>query len=200
MNRVPAALALSLAALAAPAPAAETWVVDASHTDVSFQIRHLMSKVRGSFGAVSGTILVDRAKPEASSVRFTIEVASIDTGNPKRDEHLRSADFFDAAKHPTITFESTKVVPRGPEAFDVTGNLAMHGVVKPLTLPVKVLGFQKDPRGNERVGFELSTTLLRKDFGIVYNQTLETGGLLLGEEVVVSIDVQAVRKDAPPTK
>jgi polyisoprenoid-binding protein YceI len=199
------AVALALAGLAAsPALAADTWTVDKAHSETSFQIRHMMAKVRGSFNDFSGTIVADAAKPESSTVEFTIKTASIDTNNEGRDKHLRSADFFDAEKFPEITFKSTKVVAKGKDKFDVTGPLTMHGVTKEVTLPVTFLGTQKDPQGNDKAGFEISATLNRKDYGIVYNRALDAGGFVLGDEVWVSVNLETNKKKpeaaAPATK
>jgi polyisoprenoid-binding protein YceI len=185
-----AVLAAALA-VASPALAADTYQFDKSHTTVAFQVRHVVTNVGGRFQDFSGTIKVDRARPESSSVEFTIQVASIDTSEPKRDEHLKSPDFFDAANQPTITFKSTSVKVTGRDAYEVTGQLTMRGVTKTITLPVTFLGEGKDPWGNEKVGFELSATLDRKDYGIVWNKTLDQGGVLLGDLVKVQISVEA---------
>ncbi|MFN8093711.1 MAG: YceI family protein [Vicinamibacteria bacterium] len=178
-------------ALAAPAFAADTYQFDKSHTTVGFSVRHIVTNVGGKFQDFSGTIQVDKAKPESSSVEFTIQAASINTNEPKRDEHLKSPDFFDVANNPTITFKSTSVKPAGKDAFEVTGNLTMRGVTKQVTLPVTFLGEGKDPWGNEKIGFELSTVLNRKDYGINWNKTLDAGGVLVADEVKVQISVEA---------
>jgi len=177
--------------LAAPAFAADTYQFDKSHTTVGFSVRHIVTNVGGKFQDFSGTIQVDKAKPESSSVEFTIQAASINTNEPKRDEHLKSPDFFDVANNPTITFKSTSVKPAGKDAFEVTGNLTMRGVTKQVTLPVTFLGEGKDPWGNEKIGFELSTVLNRKDYGINWNKTLDAGGVLVADEVKVQISVEA---------
>lgn len=185
-----AVLAAALAA-ASPALAAETFQFDKSHTTVGFQVRHIFTMLGGKFQDFSGTIQVDRAKPESSSVEFTVQVASIFTNEPKRDEHLKSPDFFDAASHPTITFKSTSVKPVANNVYEVTGPLTMRGVTKVVTLPVTFLGEGKDPWGNEKMGFETSTTLNRKDYGINWNKALDQGGVLVGDEVKVQISVEA---------
>ena len=192
--------AVALAALLAASPVlgAETFVIDKGHSEVGFQIRHMMSKVRGRFTDFEGRILADRAKPEASSVELTIQSTSIDTANPNRDKDLRGADFFDVEKHPTITFKSTRITPKGKDSYDVTGTLTIRGVSKEVTLPVSFLGFMKDPRGSERAGFETAVTLNRKDFGIVWNRALDAGGVLLGDDVWVSINLET-RKESPPS-
>ncbi len=190
------AMAVSAAALlaAAPAFAADTFTIDKNHSNATFKIRHLVGKVPGRFTDIAGTISIDRAKPEASSVEFVIQAKSIDTANPDRDKHLRSADFFDVERFSAITFKSKSVKPLGNNRFDVLGTLEMHGIAKDITLPVSFLGFGNDPWGNERAGFELTTTLNRKDFGILWNQTLDAGGFLLGDDVEVSIGIEAVKQ------
>jgi polyisoprenoid-binding protein YceI len=185
-----AALAAALA-LASPALAADTYQFDKSHTTVGFQVRHIFTMLGGKFQDFSGTIKVDKAKPESSSVEFTIQVASISTNDPKRDEHLKSPDFFDAATHPTITFRSTAVKPAGSNVYQVTGDFTMRGVTKSITIPVTFLGEGKDPWGNEKMGFETSTTLDRKDYGINWNKTLDQGGVLVGDEVKVQVSIEA---------
>ena len=191
-----AALA-SVLALASPALAADTYQIDKSHTTVGFQVRHIFTMLGGKFQDFSGTIKVDKAKPESSSVEFTIQAASIDTNNEKRDGHLRSPDFFDAAKFPTLSFKSTKVVAKGKDMLEVTGDFTMRGVTKSITIPVTFLGEGKDPWGNEKMGFETSTTLDRKDYGINWNKALDQGGALVGDEVKVQISVEANKVKAP---
>jgi len=189
------ALAVAAATLATPLQAADTYTIDKNHSDVSFQVRHFVSKVRGRFTDFEGTIQVDTANAAASSVAFTIKTASVDTGQPDRDKHLRSADFFDAEKFPEITFKSTKIVPAaGKDKYDVTGSFTMHGVTKEITLPVTFTGTAKDPRGGERAGFELATTLNRKDYGINWNKALDNGSLMLSDEVAVTISLETVKK------
>ena len=197
--RVKSSFLVALALLASPVFAVDTYNVDKAHSNAQFTIRHLMSKVSGKFTDVEGTVLIDRAKPEASSVEFKLKTASISTGEPKRDEHLRSPDFFDAAQYPEITFKSSKVKPAGKDAYQVTGTLTMRGVSKEVTLPVTVLGEMKDPWGNDRAGFEVLTTLNRKDYNIIWNKTLDAGGYMLGDDVAVVVTLEAVKKkaDAP---
>jgi len=187
---------LLLAAAASPLLAADTYAIDKNHSDVSFQIRHFASKVRGRFTDFTGTIQADTAKPETSSVEFAIKTSSVDTGNADRDNHLRTADFFDAAKYPDITFKSTKITPTGKDTFDVTGTLTMRGVAKTITIPVAYLGSAKDPGGNERASFELATKLNRKDYGINWNKALEAGGFMLSDDVDVTIALETVKKKA----
>jgi polyisoprenoid-binding protein YceI len=190
------AVALAAVLAASPAFGAETFVVDKGHSEVGFQIRHMMTKVRGRFTDFTGRIEADRAKPQASTVELTIQATSIDTANENRDKDLRSADFFDVEKYPTITFKSTRITPKGKDAYDVTGTLTMRGVSKEITLPVSFLGFMKNQRGTETAGFETAVTLNRKDFGITWNRTLDAGGVLLGDEVYVSINLET-RQEAP---
>jgi polyisoprenoid-binding protein YceI len=202
---VAVAVLLALSALpsvaAVPAAAGGTWNVDKVHSEVSFQVRHFVSKVRGRFGDFSGVIKMDAAKPETSSVEFTIKVASIDTNEPKRDAHLKSPDFFDAEKFPEIRFVSKKVVSRSDTAYEVTGDLTMRGVTKEITLPVTFTGLAKDAWGGERAGFETSITLNRKEYGINWNKALDQGGFMLGDDVAVSISLETVKaKPAAPAK
>jgi len=169
-----------------------TYKIDKAHSEVTFQVRHLLTKVRGRFTDFEGSILYNEANPEQSSVTFTIQAGSIDTAEPDRDKHLRTPDFFDVETFPTLTFQTSRITKRGPETYDVIGTLAMHGVSKELVLPVAHMGKAKDPWGGDRLGFEAETTLNRKDFGLNWNAMLEAGGFLVGDEVKVSIEIQAV--------
>ena len=191
-----AVLAASLA-LAAPVQAAETYQFDKAHTTVGFQVRHIYTNVSGKFTDFTGTIQVDRAKPESSTVDFTIQATSIDTSEPRRDQHLRSADFFDVANNPTITFKSTSIKANGKDSWLVTGDFTMHGVTKSVVLPVTLLGEGKDPMGNEKMGLETGLTINRKDYGLTWNKALETGGVLVGEEVKIQVAIEA-NKAKPP--
>lgn len=187
-----------IAALAVtPLFAQENWTVDKAHSTATFKVRHMMANQVGQFRDFDGKINIDRANPANSNVEFTIQAASIDTGNTNRDEHLRSADFFDVAKYPTISFKSTSVAKKSDTDYAVTGDLSMHGVTKRVTLPVTFLGFGKTARG-EKAGFEIETTVNRKDFGIVWNKTLDEGGFLLGEDVKVTINLEVDRKNPAP--
>jgi polyisoprenoid-binding protein YceI len=169
-----------------------TYKIDKSHSEAIFQVRHLVTKVRGRFTDFEGAIEFNEANPEQSSVHFTINTTSIDTAEPDRDKHLRSADFFDIEQHPRITFVSKRIAKRGTETYDVTGDLTIRDVTKEIVLPVAHLGKAKDPWGNERLGFEAETTLNRKDYGLTWNAALETGGFLVGDEVKISLQIQAV--------
>jgi polyisoprenoid-binding protein YceI len=178
----------------AVAVAADTYVVDKTHSEALFTIKHLMSRVTGRFSDLSGSIAVDVANPAASSVEFTINAASIDTNAADRDKDLRSPNFFDVEKYPTISFKSSKVTPAGKDKFTVEGSLTMHGVAKQVSLPVEFLGFGKDPWGNDKAGFAVETVLNRKDYGLNWNKALDQGGFLLGDEVKVVISLEAAKK------
>ena len=195
MNRkLFAAAALSL--LAALPASAETYTIDAGHSEVGFKIRHLVSNVRGRFNDFSGTINMDPKNIQSSSVEFRIKAESIDTNQANRDKHLRAEDFFFVEKYPEITFKSDSVKPAGKDKYNVTGTLTMRGVSKKVTLPVTYTGEVKDPWGNTKAGFETSTTLNRKDYGIVWNQAVDNGGVILGDDVTIEINLET-QKQAP---
>lgn len=194
MNRkLFAAAALSF--LAALPIQAEIFAIDPGHSEVGFQVRHLVSQTRGRFNEFAGTVNLDPKNLANSSVDFTIKAASIDTNVPDRDKHLRAPDFFDVEKYPEITFKSKSIKAAGKDTYNVTGTLTMHGVSKDITLPVTYLGQAKDPWGNVRAGFEATTTLNRKDFGIVWNKAVDNGGVLLGDDVKININLETVKKD-----
>ncbi len=192
-------LVLVLAFAAAPTFAAETFVFDKVHSKVGFRIRHTVARVEGRFQDYEGTIWIDRQNPAASKVEVTIQTASIDTDHEKRDADLRSAEFFDAAKYPTITFRSTKVEPKGGDLYAVTGDFTMRGVTKTIQVPVRSNGFAKMGK-TEKAGFTIAFPLDRKDYGITWNRTLDQGGLLLGDEVEITIEVEANRKEPEAEK
>jgi polyisoprenoid-binding protein YceI len=170
-----------------------TFVIDKAHSEAVFQVRHLITKVRGRFSDFEGTIDFDEAQPTASSVTVSIKAASIDTNEPDRDKHLRSDDFFGAETHGEITFHSTRVAAgKMPNTFDVTGPLTMHGVTREIVLPVTYLGAATDPWGKARAGFEAEITVNRKDYGLNWNAALEAGGFLVGDEVKIHLSIQAV--------
>ncbi len=187
------ALIIALATMG-NAAAADTYTIDTVHSDVSFKIRHLVSKTAGRFADFDGTLVVDWNDLDASSVSFVIKTASIDTRNPDRDKHLCSADFFDAEIYPEITFVSHKITKATNNTYAVTGTFTMHGVSREITLPVTWLGEVRDPWGNFKGGFEASTTINRKEYGLEWNKALETGGLLLGDEVEISISLEVAKK------
>jgi len=194
------ALVFALAGQAVAAP--QTWTIDPNHSQVGFSIRHFFSKVPGNFQKFSGSIVYDQANPTASSVKVSIDAASINTQNDKRDNHLRSEDFFFVEKFPTLTFESTKVTP-GTESgkLKVEGNLTMRGVTKPVTLDATFLGAGPSMNGEQRSGFEAIAKVNRKDFGIIWNKTLDQGGTMLGDDVDINIAVEGVIRPAePPAK
>lgn len=198
MIRTTLSAAALVGTLAAPAVAApDTYTVDKQHTEAGFQVRHILTKVHGTFRDVNGTIAWDKANPERSMVEFRLQTASIDTGVEQRDAHLRSQDFFWAEKYPEIAFVSTKIVQKAKDQFDVTGNLTIRGVTKPITLPVTYLGEAKDPMGNTKAGFETGITISRQDFGLVWNKALETGGVLVGDEVQISVNLEAAKSASP---
>jgi len=171
---------------------ADTFVVDKVHSEATFQVRHMMSKVSGKFDDFSGKINIDRAKPSASSVEFNIKAASVNTGVADRDNHLRTAEFFDAARCPELTFKSTSIAAtKKKDVYDVTGDLTMRCVTKHITIPVEFNGFGKDPWGNERAGFSLTTTVNRKDYGINWNKALDNGGFLLSDDVTINVNLEA---------
>ena len=169
-----------------------TYTIDKTHSEVTFQVRHLLTKVRGHFTDFSGTVQFDAAHPDSSSLTFTVNTASIDTGTADRDTHLRSDDFFAVDKFPAITFASSKVTRKSDDLFDVEGTLTIRETAKRLTLPVSYLGTAVDPWGNTRAGFETAITVNRKDFGLNWNAALEAGGFLVGDEVTISVSIQAV--------
>jgi polyisoprenoid-binding protein YceI len=174
-----------------------TWNIDLSHSAVNFTVRHMVvSKVRGAFNRWQGALQFDEQNPERSKVSVQIEAASIDTREPKRDAHLRSADFFDVEKYPMLSFESTKVERVEDSRYRVTGQLTIHGITREVVLETENLGGGKDPWGNQRVAFEASTSVNRKDFGLSWNQALETGGVLVGDKIEIALEVQAIKAQA----
>jgi len=169
-----------------------TFNIDKAHSEATFQVRHLVTKVRGHFADFAGAIQFNDEAPERSSVSFTIQAASIDTKTADRDAHLRSEDFFFVEKHPEITFVSSTITNKSGDSYDVRGTLTIRGVAKEITLLVTFLGHAIDPWGNARLGFEAETTINRKDFGLLWNAALETGGFLVGDEVKINLQIQAI--------
>jgi polyisoprenoid-binding protein YceI len=171
-------------------PVAGTYALDPSHSSADFQVRHLgLSKVRGGFAVQSGTVVIGD-DPTQSSVEVTLDAASFDSGASDRDEHVRSADFLDVAQYPTLTYRSTGVRQSG-DGWKVDGELTIRDVTRPVSLDVAFEGATKDPWGNTKIGFSAETEINREDFGITWNQALETGGVLVGKNVKIAIDVQA---------
>jgi polyisoprenoid-binding protein YceI len=170
-----------------------TWNIDSAHSSIHFSARHMViTKVRGAFKSYRGTVELDEADRTRSRVRVEIDVDSIDTAEPKRDGHLKSADFLDVAQFPTISFESRSIVARG-DSYTVTGDLTLHGVTRPVTLSAEFQGQARDPWGGERVAFAAKGSISREDFGLTWNQLLEAGGMLVGSKIEIEIEVQAVR-------
>ncbi len=187
-------LVFALAVFCAVPVFAATYEIDASHSSVDFKIRHLVSSVRGSFNQFEGTFDYEPGKPQQWKARAVIQAESIDTNVAKRDEHLRSPDFFDAKKYPTLTFESTGVTGVSGDKAKLTGNLTIHGITKPVVLDLEIHGVTKDMRGTERAGFTATTKVSRKDFDLNWNKILEAGKVMVGEEVQITIEVEGVLK------
>ena len=172
-----------------------TYKIDPAHSSAHFSVRHLMiSNVRGSFGSVTGTIDYDPDQPANSSIDAVIDAKTISTQDAKRDEHLKSPDFLHVEQHPTITFKSTKVVAAGKDEWKVTGNLTIHGVTKEVVLDVEgPTPESKDPYGNTRVGASAKTKIKRSDFDVKFNMPLEAGGVVIGDEVKIDLEISAIR-------
>ena len=172
-----------------------TWSIDPAHSHVQFAVRHLVvSTVKGRFGDVGGTIALDEQHLAGSSVEVEIDAATVDTREERRDAHLRSADFLDVERFPTITFRSTRVEPGRGDAFRVVGDLTIHGVTRQVVLEGEQTGRGPSLSGAEVIGFEATTKINRRDFGLTWNATLETGGVVVGDEVKITIDVEATRQ------
>ena len=172
--------------------AVSTWNIDQSHSLAEFSVRHMMvSTTRGQFGTITGNLQLDESDLTNSSVDVTIDVASITTRDEKRDEHLRSADFFDVATFPAITFKSTRVEGKGDD-YKVHGDLTIRGVTRPVVLDTEFNGFGTSPWGQSVAGFEAKTEISRKDFGLEWNVALETGGVLVGDKVKIDVDLEAL--------
>ncbi len=207
LRRLSPLLALAVLALAPAARAEkETFTIDKAHTEFGFKVRHFVSKVGGRFTKFDGTIEIDRANPSASAVHLTIDATSIDTGNANRDKDLNSPNFFDTAKFPQITFTSTKIAAKGKDVYEVTGDLTMRGVTKPVVLTVAANGFANDGRGGQKAGFDVTGKLNRKDFGVSWNNVVD-GNAILSDDVDLDITIEANKKKpeaaapaAPSTK
>jgi polyisoprenoid-binding protein YceI len=187
--------ATSTAAPAIPGYLSGTWNIDPVHSEVSFVVRHLMvSKVRGRFANFSGRI-VTAPDPLASSVEASVDLASVDTAQPDRDAHVRSADFFDVENYPEMTFRSTSVRPDA-DGFLVDGELSLHGVTRPVSLQLELNGFQPaTPFGDTRVGFSATAEIDRRDFGVEFNAPIEGGGVVVGNKVSISLEIEAIRQE-----
>ncbi|MEH7387004.1 YceI family protein [Bacillus sp. JJ1521] len=168
------------------------WAVDASHSSIDFSVKHMMiAKVKGSFENFDATIEADPADLTTANIEFKVDLTSINTKNEDRDNHLRSADFFDVENHPSMTFKSTSIVKTDDGEYDLTGDLTIRGTTKPETFKIVFEGAGKDPWGNEKAGFSATGSLNRSDYGLVWNAALETGGVLVGDQVKISIEIEA---------
>lgn len=181
-------------AIASPATVA-TWNLDPAHSAAEFKVKHMMiSNVKGTFRGLKGVLKLDEADAARSRITASAEVSTLSTGDEQRDSHLKSGDFFDAAKYPQLTFTSTAVKSEGGGEYQVTGELTMHGVTRPVTFAVEGLSTPgKDPWGNLRIGLSATTKINRKDYGLTWNSALETGGVLVGDEVTITIDAQFIK-------
>ena len=189
-------MVMFLLAAALPARAESVWEIDPAHSSVQFSVRHMMvSNVRGAFTKVAGTVRGDEQDPTLAGVEATIDTSSIDTREAKRDEHLRSPDFLDVAKYPTMTFRSKKITKVGDGRYDVTGDLTLHGVTREVVLHVEGPSpAMKDPRGGLRAGASATARISRRDFGITWSKALDGGGVVVGNDIDVTIDVEGVKK------
>ncbi|HZC59216.1 MAG TPA: YceI family protein [Chthoniobacterales bacterium] len=172
-----------------------TWNLDPAHSQVDFKVKHMMiSNVKGTFHGLTGTLIQDPANPNRCHVEATVDISTIDTGDPQRDAHLKSADFFEHETHPVMTFKSTRVEKKGEEEYLVTGDLTMHGITKQITFHVEGPSAPaKDPWGNTRIGLSATARINRKEFDLNWNAALETGGILVGEDVQITLDAQFIR-------
>ncbi|MDX2437277.1 MAG: YceI family protein [Acidobacteriota bacterium] len=195
MRKTMAIVALTVLLGASTAAAQSTYSIDTAHSNVGFKVRHLVAKVSGSFNEFDGTITANFENLDASSVEFVIKTASIDTGNEKRDGHLRSADFFDAEQYPEISFKSSKMTKKGKDTYVVAGILTMRGVNQPVVLTVDYLG-EMQAMGGTRAGYEISTTINRQDFEVSWNRALDQGGVVLGDDVEITINLEVVKQEA----
>jgi polyisoprenoid-binding protein YceI len=180
---------------AQPEPSTSSWQIDPVHSTAQFKVRHLMiSNVKGEFTSIKGTLHLDSSDVTKSTLEAIIDSNSINTREPQRDAHLKSADFLEVEKFPNITLTSTRVIKKSDGGFEVEGDLTIHGVTRKATLDVEAPSApQKDPWGGTRIGVEATTKINRKDFGLVWNATLETGGFMVGDEVSITLDVQFVK-------
>jgi len=182
------------ATVTATTPITGTWAVDPTHSSVEFSVKHLgIASVKGAFREFEGALVIgdDLAAATATGV---VKVASVDTNEAQRDEHLRSPDFFDAATYPELTFASTAIRPVDDEVFEIDGEITLHGATKPITLTAEIQGFEQDPWGNERIGLEIRGQLSRGEFGMTFNQALGSGNMLVSDKVKLSLDISAVKQ------
>jgi polyisoprenoid-binding protein YceI len=171
------------------------WKLDPAHSSAEFKVKHMMiSNVKGSFSGLSGTLTENAANPSLSAIEASVDVSTVSTGDAQRDGHLKSGDFFEAEKYPTMTFKSTRVERKGEGDYAVTGDLTLHGVTKPVTFQIEGPSAPgKDPWGNTRIGLSATAKVNRKDFGLSWNSALETGGVLVGEDVHITLEVQFIK-------
>jgi polyisoprenoid-binding protein YceI len=181
---------------ATTAASAATYTIDPAHSSAGYKIRHLMvAYVRGGFSGITGDVVIDPANPANTKINASIDATTLHTHDEKRDAHVKGADFLDTANHPKFTFVSTSVVPDGKNQWKITGDLTFRGVTKPITLDVESAGAEaKDPWGNLRTGAEATTTIKRSDFGLTFNAPLETGGVMLSDEVHIHLDIELIKK------
>jgi polyisoprenoid-binding protein YceI len=193
-NLILPALVLAIGVLTINPAVADTYTLDAAHSSVGFQIKHLaIAKVNGSFADFTGSFTYEKGKPETWSVEADIQVKSVNTGNNDRDDHLRNADFFDVEQYPVMTFKSTGVKMKNDSEGVLMGNLTLHGVTHAVELDLEFNGAVTDPWGNDKVGFSASGKINRKNWGLNFNKALETGGLMLGEDVKISLEIEAAK-------
>lgn len=180
---------------AVPSTATSTWKIDPVHSIAEFRVKHMMiSNVRGQFTSVTGTLTWNESDPASSQVNASIDVATIDTHDPQRDTHLKSPDFFDAEQFPTLTFSSSRVTRKGDGTLTIAGQLTLHGITKEIEFAVEgPTPPVKDPWGNTRIGVAAKTTIDRRDFGLTFNAALETGGVMVGEHVAITLEVEFVK-------
>lgn len=170
------------------------WKVDATHSSLDFSVKHMMvSRTKGTFHDFEAIVEADPADLTTANIEFSVDLSSVDTRNEDRDNHLRSGDFFDVEKNPKMVFKATKIVKKDEGEYDVTGDFTLHGVTHPETFSVTFEGQGKDPWGNEVAGFSGEGKIKRSDYGLTYNAALETGGMLIGDEVKVSIQIEAAK-------
>jgi polyisoprenoid-binding protein YceI len=173
---------------------AAQYKIDPDHSTIGFKVRHLLGKVNGRFDKYEGSFTYDKTNPSAWKTQATIDAASINTNTAKRDEHLRSADFFEVKTYPTLTFVSTKVTDIKNNHAKLHGKLMIHGVTKPVVLDLEILGEAKDPWGNEQASFVATTKINRQDYGLTWNQAIETGGVLVGDEIEITLEIEGIKQ------
>ena len=180
-----------------PATVTGTYQIDPAHSRIGFVARHAMvTKVRGQFNDFSGTLHLDEADPSRSTADVTVQMRSVETGQPQRDEHLRNSDFFEVDAYPTMTFRSTRAERHGDDNYRLTGDLTIKGVSRPVTLDIEYNGLVRDPFGNDRAGFEARATINRKDWGLTWNVALEAGGFMVSDKINLELDIAAVKSPA----